>query len=144
MMIFGKRDETLEYRKRIGVYGIIQDQAGRFLTVEDENGLYLVGGGVDDGEPLVDALKREALEETGYRIQIVGEALGIAQRHWVSKNQPDWSQHNIGHFYCCELLEKVAEPIEAEPMVWATLAELEQRLFHEHQLYMVKKSQSLK
>ena len=42
MITFGKRDETLEYRKRTGVYGIIQDDTGRFLTVKNENGLFLI------------------------------------------------------------------------------------------------------
>ena len=140
MITFGKRDETLEYRKRTGVYGIIQDDTGRFLTVKNENGLFLIGGGVEERENLVDALKREALEETGYKIEIVGDKIGVAERHWVSATYPDWSQHNIGHFYRCKLLEKVAEPTEIEPIFWATLEELEQHLFHDHQLYMLRKS----
>lgn len=31
-------------------------------------------------------------------------------------------------------------PIEKEPLLWGSLSDLEKNLFHEHHLYMVRKS----
>ena len=140
MISFGKRDDTLEYKKRKGAYAVIKNSDELFLVIKDKDGyFYLVGGGVDEGEEPTEALYREAIEETGYKIKI-NELIGTAEKHWVSEKYPDWSQHNIGIFYKCDLLEQVALPIEVEPMLWVTLNDLEKYLFHEHQLYMVKKS----
>lgn len=139
MISFGQRDDTLEYRKREGAYGIIKNSEGRFLVVKDKDeNLHLIGGGIEEGENPIEALLREAIEETGYKIR-VKELVGIAEKHWVSPKYPDWSQHNIGFIYECDLLEQVSLPIESEPMLWVTLNDLEKSLFHEHHLYMVKK-----
>ena len=83
------------------------------------------------------ALKRESIEETGHKIQ-VGEMIGKAERHWVSARYPKDSQHNIGILYACELLEKVAEPVEPETMCWVDFKRLEKHLFHDHHLYLIK------
>jgi len=114
------------------------DAEGRFLVTKWKEYLYLIGGGIDDDETPIDALHREVLEETGYTIKI-SDFLGVAENHFISKYFPNLSQHNSAYFYHCELLKKVAEPIEQEPILWATLAELEENLFHAHQLYMVKR-----
>lgn len=143
MQTFGERDYDLEYRKRIGSYGIIKDCGGKFLVVEDEeNNYYLIGGRIEDGENPTDALSRESLEEAGYAVEVL-RFMGMAEKHWVSSKYSDWSQHNIGFFYMCRLGEKVADPLEKEAMSWVTLSDLEKKLFHEHHLYMVKQSLSL-
>lgn len=140
MKTFGKKEASLVYTPRVGAYAIIQNSENLFLVVESlAKELYLVGGGIEGEEAPVDALHRETLEETGYTIQI-GQYLGSAEKHFVSAKYPTLSQHNIGHFYCCSLGEKIKEPIETEPMRWVTLDALEKNLFHEHHLYMVKKS----
>ncbi|GAA0116469.1 NUDIX domain-containing protein [Clostridium senegalense] len=140
MKSFGKRKHNLEYRKRKGAYGIIQNSDGKFLVVKDkDNNLYLVGGKIELGENPIQTICREALEETGYRVK-VNDFIGIAEKHWVSAKYPKWSQHNIGVFYKCDLLKKVTLPVEKEPILWVSLSDLEKYLFHEHHLYMVKKS----
>lgn len=140
MKSFGKRNYNLEYKKRKGAYGIIQDSDEKFLAVKDEeNNLFLVGGKIELGEDPIEAICREALEKTGYQVK-VNNFVGIAEKHWVSEKYPKWSQHNIGMFYKCDLLKKVALPIEKEPALWVSLSDLEKYLFHEHHLYMVKKS----
>ena len=140
VIIFGQQDATLEYKKRRGAYGVIKNSDERYLVIKDEDGnFYLIGGEIEEGEEPAEALSREAIEETGYKIRI-NELIGTAEKHWVSEKYPDWSQHNIGVFYKCDLLEQITLPIEVEPMLWVTLNDLEQHLFHEHQLYMVKKT----
>lgn len=138
MKIFGKRNYDLDYWKRTGVYAVIQNNHRQFLCVEDSEGnLFLVGGGIEADESPEYALLRESIEETGHKIQIV-KIIGEAERHWVSARYPRYSQHNLGILYECELLEKIAEPVETETMRWADFKYLEKHLFHEHHLYLIK------
>lgn len=138
MRTFGKRDYNLNYWMRTGAYAVIQNDEQQFLCVRDLDGLlFLVGGGVDEGESPENALLRESIEETGHKIQIV-KTIGKAERHWVSAKYPNDSQHNVGILYECELLEKVAEPLEKETMCWVDFNDLEKHLLHEHHLYLLK------
>ncbi|ATP40496.1 NTP pyrophosphohydrolase [Solibacillus sp. R5-41] len=138
MKTFGNRNYDLNYWKRTGAYAVIQNDHLQFLCVEDLDGnLFLVGGGVEADESPECALLRESIEETGHKIQIV-KIIGKAERHWVSARYPRDSQHNIGILYACELLEKIAEPVEKETMRWVDFNDLEKHLFHEHHLYLIK------
>ena len=138
MITFGERDYKLNYWKRTGAYAVIQNDRQQFLCVKDSNGLlFLVGGGVDEGESPENALLRESIEETGHEIRIV-EEIGKAERHWISSKYPSDSQHNVGILYAAQLLEKVAEPVEKEIMCWVDYSELEKNLLHEHHLYLIK------
>ena len=140
MKSFGKRNDNLEYKKRVGSYGIIKNSEDHFLVVEDDEGYYyLIGGKIEEGETPIEALLPESIEETGYRVKVEC-FLGKAEKHWVSPKYPKWSQHNVGFFYQVKLLEKISEPIEGESMVWVSFKELESHLFHEHHLYMVQQA----
>lgn len=71
--------EGLSHTKpRIAVNAILFDNEGRVaLTHIQDWGLYsLVGGGVEAGESLLDALYREVLEETGCQCEVIKE-LGV-------------------------------------------------------------------
>jgi ADP-ribose pyrophosphatase YjhB (NUDIX family) len=63
-------------RRRIGVYGVCADEAGRVLLVRGGPGSkrpgswQLPGGGVDHGEDPIETLAREFAEETGLRVAI--------------------------------------------------------------------------
>lgn len=66
----------MRQQRRIGVYGICRDEAGRILLVRGSQRAHLPGvwqipgGGVDHGEDPADALVREFLEETGLTVAI--------------------------------------------------------------------------
>jgi 8-oxo-dGTP diphosphatase len=96
-------------QERPGAYAVAL-VAGRVLVVETPVGFYLPGGGTDAGETAEAGLRREVLEETGYRIvrlvrlatavQYVGDA---ARRRCFAK---------VETFYAVEL---AGEPAGAEP-----------------------------
>lgn len=64
--VFGKEYivDAGDLRQRIGVYAIIIED-GKILLTRQWDGYSLVGGGVDKGESLEQALAREVEEETG-------------------------------------------------------------------------------
>ena len=137
MKSFGNRNYTLDYWKREGAYAIIQNKDKQFLCVEDlEGNLYLVGGGIEEGESPKESIIREGIEEIGYQIEIL-KNIGQAEKHWVSEKYSKYSQHNIANLYQCKLLEKISEPIENEKMKWVDYDTLEKFLFHEHHLYLI-------
>jgi len=49
------------------------------------NTWHLIGGGVDDGEPLTDAIKREIKEEAGIEVEI-GKSLGFDEDYEPNKH----------------------------------------------------------
>jgi 8-oxo-dGTP diphosphatase len=56
----------------IGVFAVIFDEQGRILCVKRNYPPFnwtTPGGGVDDGESLIQAVEREVREETGYIVQ---------------------------------------------------------------------------
>lgn len=63
-------DATRKYTARPGAYAILPLRGRVLLTVQvtDEIDVQLPGGGIDHGENPVQALHREVLEETGWRI----------------------------------------------------------------------------
>lgn len=67
--------EAIAYKKRKAVRAIVFDNEGKIalLNVVKHNYHKLPGGGVKEGEDLPGALNREALEEIGCNVEIVGE-----------------------------------------------------------------------
>lgn len=77
--------ESVEFnnpRVRYGARGIIIREDGKIaiFNKSNKNEYKLPGGGVDKGEDIKEAFKREALEETGCEIEIIKE-LGTIEEH---------------------------------------------------------------
>lgn len=66
------------------------DDFGRAITVET------AGGGLEPGESLTDAVKRELLEELGAETEIVCK-LGVVSDYYNLIHR-----HNINHYYLCK------------------------------------------
>ncbi len=73
------------YTDRPGAYAVIQDDAGRILTVFVRGRYHLPGGGINEGEDPFAAVHREIMEETGYRVESL-ELLGKANQFLETKD----------------------------------------------------------
>eukprot|EP01025_Chloroclados_australasicus_P036384 TRINITY_DN3709_c0_g1_i2.p4 TRINITY_DN3709_c0_g1~~TRINITY_DN3709_c0_g1_i2.p4 ORF type:complete len:156 (-),score=30.45 TRINITY_DN3709_c0_g1_i2:180-647(-) len=68
---------------------------GKYLLVQEKwnRGFWLPGGGVDDREGLIAALKREVLEEAGVTVEVKG----IVENSVIVQNKGVWRRVT---FYC--------------------------------------------
>lgn len=110
--VFGTKDPTLDYHKRVGVYAVIPDASGKRLLIlgAPNHALFLPGGEVEPGETDEETINRELLEEFGVTVTI-GEKLGSAAEYFYSHHRKT-AYYHPATFYACTNLKKVAEPLE--------------------------------
>lgn len=99
-------------RVRSGVKGIVIANH-RLLTVKKQDDSFgadftLPGGGQEHGENLVEALKREFLEEVGCQISV---KQFVFLREYIGKNHHgssliDPNTHVVDHMFICELVDE--------------------------------------
>ncbi|MSU89533.1 NUDIX domain-containing protein [Rhodobacteraceae bacterium 2CG4] len=91
----------IRYTDRPGAYGVIPGPGGLLLTGQTRPRveIQLPGGGIDPGETPVQALLREAREETGWTIR-VRRRLGVYQRFTWMPEYRLWAR-KICHIYLC-------------------------------------------
>ena len=110
--------EPMDYAERKTVRAVILDETGSKVLCFGWN---LPGGGVEEGETDEDALKREAMEEVGAKIEII-KPLGevIAYRDFTKKKY-------VIHGYLCKQIgglenRTTTDPREQEVKVsWVTI-----------------------
>lgn len=138
---FGKKDPNKTYIERLAVYAVVFNETNEKVAVvqADCDKYFLPGGGIEGEETHTECLKREAIEELGSEIEII-QYIGFAERYFFStKEYRDYLSQ--GYFYLCKLGKKLCEPIEDDHhLVWMEFAEVQKKLFHEHQSWAVKKA----
>lgn len=107
---FGSREEGTVYRDREGAYLVAVEQ-GMLAAVETPEGLFLPGGGLENGEGLTECVRRECLEELGRNADGL-EYLGCADEYMLHA-AIGWL-HPIQHYYAGKLGEQVCRPIEVD------------------------------
>ena len=113
-----------EYTLRPGVYCILPMGYSVLLTVQvDDNwDLQLPGGGIDPGEHPIQALHREVLEETGWRIA-VPRRLGAFRRFVFMPEYDLWAE-KVCTVYVARPVQKLHDPIESNHIAtWLPLQE---------------------
>ena len=77
---FGNKISGVNYRERLGVYGLILNADENIELVINGKGQFLPGGGIEGDETHEECLKREYIEELGYNIKL-GEYIGKASNY---------------------------------------------------------------
>jgi len=103
------------YQDRPGAYAIIITASGRVLITLQTTPILdwqLPGGGIDQGESPQQALHREVMEETGWRI-CVERRLGCYQHYCY---MPDYDRYarKICHIYLARGIHQVAPSSEPD------------------------------
>ncbi len=89
--------------ERTAVRAVISDSRNLLMVHPEKNGDYkLPGGGVETGEDLETALRREVMEECGAEITAVKEKIFIAEEFRPSFEDPESSFKMTSHYYLCE------------------------------------------
>jgi 8-oxo-dGTP diphosphatase len=127
MKEFGEKVKGVEYRRRPGSYAVmIKDDRVGVLKAKGYDTYFLVGGAIEAGESETETLRREAVEEIGFRIE-VGEKAGAAIEYFYSEREKRYIAKEC-HFYRVALAGKADEKGKHE-LVWITRNELD-RLHH--------------
>lgn len=123
---------------RVGVRGVVvQERHILMVQYEDNYGIHynLPGGGVEFGETLHEALKREVLEETALDIE-VGELLFVYEHVQIADylSHP----HTLSIFFRCQPIDgsEARLPDNPDPdevdVVWMDLAAFKTSLLYPH------------
>lgn len=118
---------------RPSVYGLIVHEGNVLLCNTKSTGKYsLPGGGIDVGEKIEDALRREVYEECGIEVNI--EKLVGVDENCCYYNPADEAWHVHAFFYRCspvsfELLTPDIHEMEAEKPQWVPISSLEEEQF---------------
>lgn len=105
---FFKRPPSAPYSERRCAYLVIRNDEGKFAFVDVGGSLFLVGGGIDEGESPEDALVREAREEIG-AIVTIKQKIGDADDYVFGKRENAWVRKQ------CTFYEGVVEAIQYVP-----------------------------
>lgn len=122
---------------RPAVYGVIIYDGKLLLLKMRETGKYhLPGGGIQAGERMDAALKREILEETGIEVEVV--KLAHFEEIFFYYDPSDRAYHGLHFFYLCKpltshlLRDEDVEDGSAEKPRWIDIQELKPSDFQAH------------
>lgn len=92
---------------------IIRDEEGNFYLVkEDDNNVHFAGGGVEEGEDDIEALKREILEETGFTDFEIGNSINLYLSVSGYRSAKNRNQTSFGTAY--EVVLRSSDRVESE------------------------------
>ncbi len=136
MKEFGEKVEGVEYSKRPGSYGvIIKDNRIAVVKSSIYHRYFLIGGAIEKGETEAEALRREAIEEIGFEIEI-GEKIGAATEYFYAETDKQYIAKEC-NFYRARLMDKIREKAENE-LVWINRNELD-KMYHRSHQWIVEK-----
>ena len=132
-----EENPNVKYRKRPGAYAIIKrKEDNKVGIVTDGKDYFYLGGGIEEGETKLEALKRELIEESGYSIKNivpfdeVNSFIDVEDRGHIEVE---------AYVYIAEFNKKITEPIEKDHKVlWVNPEEYQDKLFREWQKYILK------
>ena len=102
---------------------VVRDQKGRCLMIRENYGLRrfgFPGGRVEDGETFEEAAVREAREETGLAVTLIGDAGSL---EWMHGNEP-WSARLFFAQTRADVIPVVQDPREIAEVRWVEPGDL--------------------
>jgi len=139
MLEFGTRLPNINYVERPGAYAIIRNSSADYAVIRTPKGCFLPGGGVDEGEEIQAALRREVLEETGLAVD-VGRKVGVAAQYLISARDGIFYK-KIGHFYVADFGARLSETFEPEhELLWLSFDKASAALKHRFQVWAIATS----
>lgn len=108
---------------QVAVKAVIQNRAGKFLIVREDDRWQAVGGRLEKGEKLEDGLRRETEEETGISELEVGKVIHVDE--WFAKPEGEL-KHIVALFFLCKVKSKdVKLSEEHQEYAWVTADDLD-------------------
>ena len=142
MIRIGQKIEGERYIKRPGAYAIIEHKEDDKIAIATDGDWFLLGGGIEDGETEIEALRRELIEESGYSIKNIKYFDKVTA--WADGREKGLLDITAT-IYIAEFDKKVTEPIEKDHKVfWVKPEEYKDKLFHEYQRYILNEYLKLK
>lgn len=135
---FGSLLPGLPLVVRPSVYGLIANSEQRVAVVREPDGVFLPGGGIDEGESPEDALVREAAEECGWLVRIGALRDRAVQLALAGDGSAFYEKRS--EFYEISVERESGEPMEANhETLWVTGAEARTLLTHESHAWAVER-----
>lgn len=137
MNYVGNKEENIKYTKRPGTYAIILDETEEKVgIVTDGNDYFYLGGGIENGETVLDALKRELIEESGYTIKNIEKFDEVGS--YIFAEEHGYLEV-IAYVFIAKFDKKIAEPIEKDHVVlWVNPEDYIGKMCREWQEYILK------
>lgn len=125
-----KKDPSINYTTRKCAYIILEDGNGN-IAITNDGKYFFFGGGTENNETPLQALKREMIEETGYTIRNVKLFKNIISFEY---NSSRGYLKIVATIYTGKLNKKIKEPIEKDhPILWGKADEFRDKMYHEYQ-----------
>ena len=142
MKRIGKKVEGTKYTKRPGAYAIIEREEDDKIAIATDGEYFFLGGGIEEGETEIEALKRELIEDSGYSIKNIEYFDKV--KAWADGGDRG-PLDMTATIYTAQFDEKVAEPIEKDHKVfWINPMEYKDKLYHEYQRYILEEYRKIK
>lgn len=100
-----KYDSSVPLRVRIGCYGIVKNEEGKYLMIvtNKQQGLEFPGGGCEDLEIMKDCVIREVREESGFDVKLSQrQPIYVIENFVYSRSKQEYWK-KIDFLFLCEL-----------------------------------------
>lgn len=128
-MHINEKESGITYTKRPGAYIIItRNEDNKIAIVKEKNKYFYFGGGIENNEEPIEALKRELIEELGYTLKNV--------KPYKILNSYEYSYDKgyldvTSNIFLGELDKKVTEPIEKDhDLIWINPQDYIGKMYH--------------
>lgn len=136
MKYVGSKELNIEYKKREGAYAIIRRNEDDKIAIVTDGDFFFLGGGIENGETEIDALRRELIEESGYTLRNINKLDSVGEFGYA---EGKGYLEMISHVYVAEFDKKITEPIEKDHTVlWVNPKDYVGKMFREWQEYVLK------